>query len=179
LANQECGTIGAKGLCKSVSKWKKFIKFFSSEIFPKQYCLELAIFSCLYQVRMVHFEDQAFRNLETMPLSSGQAFTILFPPILWNAVFIVNFVYALVYIVSSVQSWVFRVPIISMLCLNHIYGLLKWVVEESRFNVLCYSFRLNGILFASLGVLGFILLYHGVIMLMVFASWRCRRKIQE
>ncbi|AES67868.2 uncharacterized protein [Medicago truncatula] len=89
----------------------------------------------------------------TIQLSFVQACFHLLEPILWNVLFVMTFVTAFVSIVKLIRSWAFRVPIILLLCLNFLYGLFKYVNAASMFNVLCYSYRMNGVLFVSLGFL--------------------------
>lgn len=188
-ANQECGTDEAldfdqgltKRVCKSASLWKAFIKFCSSEMFPKGPCPVLAFISSMIQFKLFFTlgHADAYENLlrnDTILLSLGQASTQLLPAILWNVMFIVSFVYAFVFTVPMVPS-ASRVPVILMLCLFHLCGLWMWVAEASTSIVICCgSFKMNGILFASLGVLDFILLSLVLVMLVLFASWRKQGK---
>ena len=48
----------------------------------------------------------------------------------------------------------------------------------SGFNVICGTFRMHGILFASLRVVGFVMVLVGLVMLVLFASWRYN-KLEE
>ena len=79
------------------------------------------------------------------------------------------------YTVIVVWSLAFRVPIISMLCLSLLYC-LSVLVAAAGFDVTCGMFRMSGILFASLGVLGFVLLLLVVVMMVLFASWSCAKQ---
>ncbi|RZB53211.1 hypothetical protein D0Y65_049296 [Glycine soja] len=105
-------------------------------------------------------------------LSLSKASTGFLPAILWTGMFIVSFVYTLI----VVWSLAFRVPIISMLCLSLLYCLSVLVAAASGFDVMCGTFRMSGILFASLGVLGFVMLLLVVVLLVLFASWRCPKQ---
>ncbi|RZB93671.1 hypothetical protein D0Y65_025156 [Glycine soja] len=50
------------------------------------------------------------------------------------------------------------------------------VLHSTGFDVTCGMFRMSGILFASLGVLGFVLLLLVVVMMVLFASWSCAKQ---
>lgn len=112
---------------------------------------------------------------ETILLSFGQTCFLLLPAILWNVLFTVTFVYAFVSIVRLTPSSALRVPILGMLCLNFVYGLFKWLIKASWFNVLYYSLRINGTLFMSLWVLCFLIL----VMLVLFLGGDFNEKVEE
>jgi hypothetical protein len=126
----------------------------SSEMFRNKEHLLLfgAISSSIAQVGLMSVLDRPHQKAAIL-LSFGQACFHLLEPILWNVLFVMTFVTAFVSIVKLIQSWAFRVPIILLLSLNFLYGLYKYVNAASMFSVLCYSYRMNGVLFVSLGFL--------------------------
>lgn len=140
----------------------------------KEQWLAAAIFSSIAQVTLMSVLGLPYQK-ETILLSFGQACFLLLPAILWNVLFTVTFVYAFVSIVRLTPSSALRVPILGMLCLNFVYGLFKWLIKASRFNVLYYSLRINGTLFMSLWVLGFLIL----VMLVLFLGGDFNEKIEE
>ncbi|KAG4992559.1 hypothetical protein JHK87_026016 [Glycine soja] len=127
-----------------------------------------------------------FENLSQSKSSSlWQASGGFLPAMIWTGMFprpcrvrcpcrcfiAVSFVYTVI----VVWSLAFRVPIISMLCLSLLYCLYV-LVAAAGFDVTCGMFRMSGILFASLGVLGFVLLLLVVVMMVLFASWSCAKQ---
>jgi hypothetical protein len=140
----------------------------SSEMFGnKEDWLAGAILSSMAQVVFMFVLGRPHQKA-TILLSFGQACFHLLAPILWNVLFVMTFVAAFISIVKLIQSWEFRVLDILMLCLNFLYGLFKWVTVASIFSVLCYSYRMNGVLFVSIRVLGVMLLCLGAIVLVIF-----------
>jgi hypothetical protein len=161
--------------------WKTFIKFCSSKLFPtKEYCAEVVIVSCIIQVALILVVGYAAYQKETVIPSLGQASFLLLPEILWNVMFTVTFVYALIYTVPLVHSLPFylRVLYILMVCTTYLCGVFEWMVKASRLVVLFNSFRMNGILFVSLGIIDVMLFSLILVMLVLFASWRCRIKVE-
>ena len=162
--------------------WKTFIKFCSTKLFPKkEYCAEVVIVLCRIQVALILVVGYAAYQKETVIPSLGQASFLLLQEILWNVMFTVTFVYALIYTVPLVQSLPFylRVLYILMVCTIYLCGVFKWMVKASRLVVLFNSFRMNGsMLFVSLGVVGVMLFSLILVMLVLFALWRCRIKVE-
>ncbi|TKY65288.1 copine protein [Spatholobus suberectus] len=162
---------------RSASICKAFIQFCSTEIICPQehraalavklYGVQAALLSALGNPFEKLSQSTSSRNSSQM-LSLGQASTGFLPAMLWTGMFIVSFVYT----VLVVWSLAFRVPIISMLCLALLYCLSVLVASASGFDVMCGTVRMSGILFASLGVLGFVVLLLVLVMLVLFASWR-------
>lgn len=134
----------------------------------------MAIFSSIAQVTLMSVLGLPYQK-ETILLSFGQTCFLLLPAILWNVLFTVTFVYAFVSIVRLTPSSALRVPILGMLCLNFVYGLFKWLIKASWFNVLYYSLRINGTLFMSLWVLCFLIL----VMLVLFLGGDFNEKVEE
>jgi len=99
----------------------------------KEQWLAAAILSSVAQVTLMSILGHPYQK-ETILLSFGQACFQLLPAILWNVLFVMTFVYAFVSIVQLTPSRAFCVPILSMLCLNFVYGLFKWLIKASRFN---------------------------------------------
>jgi len=140
----------------------------------KEDCLARTIVYSITQVKMMYVLGHPYQK-ETVLLSFGWACFRFLPVILWNVLFVVYFVYTFVSIVQLTQSWAFRVPILGMLCLNFFYGLFKWLINAAMFNVLCYSVRINGALFMSLWVLGYLLLY----VLVLFLRGDVKEKVEK
>jgi len=138
-----------------------------------------AVIICMIQVKLRLMFNDDYINSGTLLLTLGKDSTKLLPTICWNVLLIGSFVYDIFYIVSLVQSLALRVPIILMICVTHLYLLSKWVGEASRFTIICYSFKMNGILFASIGALGFILLFVVLVMLVHFLPCRSLSKVEE
>lgn len=101
-------------------------------------------------------------------VSLGKAFTGFLPAMIWTGMITVSYFYT----VMVVWSLAFRVPIISMLCLSLLYCLSVLVAATSGFNVIWGTFRINGVLFASLGVLSFVMILLVLVMLVLFTCWR-------
>ncbi|KHN40532.1 uncharacterized protein LOC114394624 isoform X1 [Glycine soja] len=165
----------------SVSIRETFIQFCSTKIIcPQEHRAALAVKLYGVQAALLSALGNPFENLSqsissrnsSQILSLSKASTGFLPAILWTGMFIVSFVYTLI----VVWSLAFRVPIISMLCLSLLYCLSVLVAAASGFDVMCGTFRMSGILFASLGVLGFVMLLLVVVLLVLFASWRCPKQ---
>ena len=109
----------------------------------------VAIYSSMAQFTLISVLGHPYKK-ETVVLSFGQTCFQLLLAILWNVLFLMTFVYAIVSIVQLIKSWVILVPILGIFCLNFAYGLFKWLINASMFNVLYYSFSINGALFMSL-----------------------------
>ncbi|KAK7295262.1 hypothetical protein RJT34_18168 [Clitoria ternatea] len=172
-----------KEIHRSASTSEGFIKFCSKEIIcPQEHRAALAVKLYGVQAAMLSALGNPFANIsqsisprnssQILPLSLWQASTGLLPATIWTGMFIVSFVYT----VMVVWSLAFGVPIISMLCLALLYSLSVLVAAASGFNVMCGTFSMSGILFASLGVLGFVLLLLVLVMLVLFASWQCTKQ---
>jgi len=164
----------------SVSIRETFIQFCSTKIIcPQEHRAALAVKLYGVQAALLSALGNPFENLSqsissrnsSQILSLSKASTGFLPAILWTGMFIVSFVYTLI----VVWSLAFRVPIISMLCLSLLYC-LSVLVAAAGFDVTCGMFRMSGILFASLGVLGFVLLLLVVVMMVLFASWSCAKQ---
>ncbi|KAK7340442.1 hypothetical protein VNO77_21144 [Canavalia gladiata] len=173
-------------LHKSASICEAFIQFCSAEIIcPQEHRAALAVKLYGVQVAMLSALGNPFENLtqsissingshsKLLVLSLGQASAGFLAAMIWTGMFIVTFVYT----VMVVWSLAFRVAIISMLCLALLYCLSMLVAAASGFSVMCGTFRMSGILFASLGVLGFVLLFLVLLMLLLFASWRNTKQV--
>lgn len=181
-----CKTLerGSQGLTKndshiSASTCETFIQFCSTEIIcPQEHRAALAVKLYGVQAALLSALGNPFENLsqstsstntsQILTLSLWQGSTRFLPAMIWSGMFIVSFVYT----VMVVWSLAFRVPIVSMLCIALLYCLSVLVAAASEFDVMCGTFRMSGILFASLGVLGFVLLLLVLVMLVLFASWR-------
>lgn len=178
MATQDCRTKVSKKLCKIASSWKEFLKFCSSEL----HSVEFAIFSSLSHLILLFILGRAYNQIflkkdsETLLLSLWKASTNLFWPSILNAMFIVNIVYEFAYRVPLVQPPALRVPVTIMLSLNLLYGLSIWVVAASMFDVIVFSFKMNGILFVSLWIPGFTLLYFVLTMFVFFVIWSCTKQ---
>ncbi|RDX79047.1 hypothetical protein CR513_40580, partial [Mucuna pruriens] len=205
-ANKECGisssnshVVNIKDTCKTLegggegltkndlqrsgSICEAFIQFCSTEIIcPQEHRAALAVKLYGVQAALLSALGNPFENL-SQPISSTnssqilipslwKASTVFLPAMIWTGMFIVSFVYTVI----VVWSLAFRVPIISMLCLALLYCLSVLVAAASGFDVMCGTFRISGILFASLGVLGFVVLLLVLVMLVLFASWRCTKQ---
>ncbi|XP_027927324.1 uncharacterized protein LOC114184240 isoform X2 [Vigna unguiculata] len=174
---------GGLGLTKndshtSASMCKAFIQFCSTEIIcPQEHRAALAVKLYGVQVALLSGLGNPFQNIsqsitsstnisKTPILSLWQASSGFLPAIIWSGMFIVSFLYTIV----VVWSLAFRVPIISMLCIALLYSLSVLVAAASGFDVACGTFRLSGILFACLGVLGFALILLILLLLVLFAS---------
>jgi hypothetical protein len=59
-----------------------------------------------------------------------------------------------------------------MLCLSLLYCFSELVAAASGFNVIWGTFRINGILFASLGVLSFVMILFVLVIFVLFACWK-------
>jgi hypothetical protein len=138
----------------------------------------IVAFLTITQVALVLIMSKANNNKkETVILSLWRASFLLSSAIMWDALFIMTFVYALVCTILYIQFSHFRVPFILILCIIHLFGVFKWMVEASRYIVLFNnSFRMNGFLFVSLGVLG-VILFSLLIVLVIF--WRHESKIED
>lgn len=180
---------GGQGLTRndshvSASMSKAFIQFCSTEIIcPQEHRAALAVKLYGVQAALLSALGNPFGNIsqsiasstnisKTPTLSLWQASCGFLPAIVWSGMFIVSFVYTIV----VVWSLAFRVPIISMLCIALLYCLSVLVAAASAFNVTCGTFRMSGILFACLGVLGFALILLLLLLLVMFASWRCTKQ---
>jgi hypothetical protein len=117
-----------------------------------------------------------YKKEETIVLSLGRASFLLSSTILRVALFVLSFFAALVFTVQYFEPSPFRTVVILMLCINHPYGTFMWMVEASRYIVICNSFKMNGILFISLGALGCILF--SLFIMLVF-YWRHQSKIKK
>ena len=169
---------------KSDLTYKAFIQFCSTEIIcPQEHRAALAVKLYGVQVALLSALGSPYDNLSQstisnssskIPLSLGQASARFLPAMIWTGMFIASFVYT----VLVVWSLAFRVPIISMLCLSLLYSLSLLVAAASGFNVICGTFRMHGILFASLGIVGFVMILVGLVMLVLFTSWRYN-KLEE
>lgn len=177
------GQVLTKELHKNAFTCKAFIQFCSTEIIcPQEHRAALAV--KLYGVQaallsalgnpfdMLSKSISSNNNPLIVLLNLGQASTRFLPAMIWTGMFILSFVYT----TTVVWSLPFRVPIISMLCLAMLYSLTVLVSTASGFNIICGTFRMHGILFASLGVFGFVLLLVVVVLLVLFASWRCTKR---
>jgi len=127
-----------------------------------------AIYSSMAQFTLMFVLGHPYQK-ETVVLSFGHACFQLLPAILWNVLFLMTFVYAIVSIVQLIKSWDILVPILGILCLNFAYGLFKWLIKASMFNVLYYSLSINGALFMSLWA-GYLIL----LMLVLFLAGEVR-----
>ncbi|KAL4371037.1 hypothetical protein AHAS_Ahas06G0125700 [Arachis hypogaea] len=170
-----------KGLTKNVqqtdSTRKTFMQFCSAEIIcPPEYQAALtvrllgvqaALLSCLGSPFKNLMQFASTRNNSKLPLSLFQASTRFLPATIWTGMFIVSFAYT----VMVAWSLGFRVPIISMLCLSLLYSLSVLVAAASGFSVICGTFRIHSTLFTCLGVLGFVMVFVGLVMLVLFYSW--------
>jgi 4-amino-4-deoxy-L-arabinose transferase-like glycosyltransferase len=137
----------------------------------------IVAFLTITQVALVLIMSKANNNKkETVILSLWRASFLLSSAIMWDALFIMTFVYALVCTMLYIEFSHFRVPFILILCIIHLFGAFKWMVEASRYIVLFNSFKMNGILFVSLGALG-VILFSLLIVLVIF--WRHESKIEE
>ncbi|KAK7374441.1 hypothetical protein VNO80_07871 [Phaseolus coccineus] len=180
---------GGQGLTRndshvSASMSKAFVKFCSTEIIcPQEHRAALAVKLYGVQAALLSALGNPFENIskstislanisQTPTLSLLQASNGFLPAIVWSGMFIMSFVYTIV----VVWSLPVRVPIISMLCIALLYSLSVLVAAASGFNVTCGTFRMSGILFACLGVLGFALILLILILLVMFASWRCTKQ---
>jgi hypothetical protein len=112
----------------------------------------IVAFLTITQVALVLIMSKANNNKkETVILSLWRASFLLSSAIMWDALFIMTFVYALVCTILYIEFSHFRVPFILILCIIHLFGVFKWMVEASRYIVLFNSFKMNGILFVSWG----------------------------
>ncbi|XP_020204337.1 uncharacterized protein LOC109789717 isoform X2 [Cajanus cajan] len=161
-----------------------FIHFCSREmICPQEHRAALAVKLYGVQVALLSGLGNPLQNLsqsispgnssKILTVSLGKASTGFLPAMIWTGMFIVSFVYT----VMVVWSLAFRVPIISMLCIALLYSLSVMVAAASGFDVmLCGTFRMSGVLFASLGVSGFVMILLVLVMLVLFASWRSTKQ---
>ncbi|XLU99714.1 hypothetical protein S245_014054 [Arachis hypogaea] len=170
-----------QGLTKKVqqtdSTRKTFMQFCSAEIIcPPEHRAALAVKLLGVQAALLSCLGSPFENLSQfastrnnskIPLSLFQASTRFLPATIWTGMFIVSFAYT----VMVAWSLGFRVPIISMLCLSLLYSLSVLVAAASGFSVICGTFRIHGTLFTCLGVLGFVMVLVGLVMLILFYSW--------
>jgi hypothetical protein len=158
---------------------KAFIQFCSAEIIcPQEDRSALAIKLYGIQAALLSGLGNPFENLsqsmtsrsssQILAVSLGKAFNGFLPAMLWTGMITVSFFYT----VMVVWSLAFRVPIISMLCLSLLYCLSVLVAAASGFNVVWGTFKINGILFASLGVLSFVMILFVFVMFVLFACWR-------
>ncbi|WJX74670.1 hypothetical protein P8452_58294 [Trifolium repens] len=163
-ANQECGT----NVVKSVSLSKKSHK-------DNWIAIKMMI---IVQEGLVllNMGIANYKKEETIVLSLGRASFLLSSTILRVALFVLSFFAALVFTVQYFEPSPFRTVVILMLCINHPYGTFMWMVEASRYIVICNSFKMNGILFISLGALGCILF--SLFIMLVF-YWRHQSKIKK
>ncbi|ESW11654.1 hypothetical protein PHAVU_008G048600 [Phaseolus vulgaris] len=180
---------GGQGLTRndshvSASMSKAFKQFCSTEIIcPQEHRAALAVKLYGVQAALLSALGNPFENIskstislanisQAPTLSMWQASNGFLPALVWSGMFITSFVYTIV----VVRSLPFRVPIISMLCIALLYSLSVLVAAASGFNVTCGTFRMSGILFACLGVLGFALILLVLLLLVMFASWRCTKQ---
>ncbi|CAJ2671376.1 unnamed protein product [Trifolium pratense] len=157
---------------------KGFIQFCSAQIIcPQEDRSALAIKLYGIQAALLSALGNPFENLsqsssknssQILVVSLGKAFTGFLPAMIWTGMITVSFLYTMM----VVWSLNFRVPIISMLCLSLLYCLSVLVAAASGFNVIWGTFRINGILFASLGVLSFVLILFVLVMFVLFACWQ-------
>lgn len=134
----------------------------------KMYGVQAALLSALGNPVENLSQSITSNSSQILTLSLWKGSTRFVPAMIWSGMFILSFVYT----VMVVWSLAFRVPIILMLCLALLYCLSVLVAAASGFDVMCGTFRMSGILFASLGVLGFVLLLIVLVMMVLFASWR-------
>ncbi|XP_058748557.1 uncharacterized protein LOC131621532 [Vicia villosa] len=158
---------------------KAFIQFCLEEIICPQedraalaiklYGIQAALLSALGNPFENLSQTMASRNTSQIHLvSSEKAFIGFLPAMIWSGMITLSFLYT----VMVVWSLSYRVPIISMLCLCLLYCFSVLVAAASGFNVIYGTFRISGILFASLGVLTFIIVLFVLIMLVLFVCWR-------
>ncbi|KAL2330103.1 hypothetical protein Fmac_017684 [Flemingia macrophylla] len=168
---------------RGASTCDTFMHFCSREIIcPQEHRAALAVKLYGVQAALLSALGNPFENLsqsisprnstQISRLSLGQASIGFLPAMIWTGMFIVSFVYT----VMVVWSLAFKVPIISMMCLAVLYSLSLLVAAVSGFDVMCGTFRMSGVLFASLGVIGFVMILLVLVMLMLFASWRSTKQ---
>ncbi|CAL5193512.1 unnamed protein product [Lathyrus oleraceus] len=163
---------------------KTFTQYCSTEIIcPQEDRSALAIKLYGIQAALLSALGNPFENLsqsmtsrnnsQSHVVSLEKAFTGFLPAMIWSGMITVSFLYT----VMVVWSLNYRVPIISMLCLYLLYCFSVLVAAASGFDVICGAFRISGILFASIGVLSFIIILFVFIMLLLFVCWR--RKMSD
>jgi hypothetical protein len=93
----------------------------------------IVAFLTITQVALVLIMSKANNNnkKETVILSLWRASFLLSSAIMWDALFIMTFVYALVCTMLYIEFSHFRVPFILILCIIHLFGVFKWMVEAS------------------------------------------------
>jgi hypothetical protein len=156
-----------------------FIQFCSAQIIcPQEERSALAIKLYGIQAALLSALGNPFENLsqsmssknssQILVVGLGKAFIGFLPAMIWTGMITVSFLYTMM----VVWSLNFRVPIIAMLCLSLLYCLSELVAAASGFNVIWGTFRINGILFASLGVLSFVMILFVLVMFVLFACWQ-------
>ncbi|KAK2363401.1 hypothetical protein QL285_088390 [Trifolium repens] len=158
---------------------KAFIQFCSAQIIcPQEDRSALAIKLYGIQAALLSALGNPFENLsqsmssknssQILVVGLGKAFIGFLPAMIWTGMITVSFLYTMM----VVWCLSFRVPIIAMLCLSLLYCLSVLVAAASGFNVIWGTFRINGILFASLGVLSFVMILFVLVMFVLFACWQ-------
>ncbi|XP_058748572.1 uncharacterized protein LOC131621547 [Vicia villosa] len=190
--NKECGGVSCSSshvICLKVNQeqglrqklhtsCRAFIQYCSAEILCPQedrsalavklYGIHAALLSALGNPFENLSKSITSRNTSQMHVvSSEKAFIGFLPAMIWSGMITVSFLYS----VMVVWSLNYRVPTISMLCLSLLYCFSVLVAAASGVDVICGAFRINGILFASLGVLTFVTILFVLVMFLLFVCW--------